>query len=519
MTRSSEETGVLCRGRRAGLQGATECAANELLLYAAFKHPIEVMCCRMFNPTRVAVCLLLSGLLAGQTVEKAPEAKAPDALHDLSMALETLSRRTGRAVVQVFSTGYALNSDENESTNTAYLTRQRSTGAGAIISEDGYIVTNAHVVQGGRRIQVQLAEVGARTPGHSILQPAGKRIDAKIVGIDRDSDLAVLKIDRTGLPILHFGNSEELRQGQLVLAFGNPLGLANSVSMGVVSSVARQIKPDDPMIYIQTDAPINPGNSGGPLLDADGRIVGINTFILTQSGGSEGIGFAIPSSIVRNVVYQIRKNGHVHRAEIGVYAQTITPALAAGLGLARDWGVILGDVEPDGPADKAGMKIADIVLSLDGKPMENARQLQVNLYRKPVGDKVTLEVLRGDQKQSYEVEVIERDDDPLRFADLVDPEKNVIARLGILGIEINQKIASMLPELREQYGVVVAARAAGSSYSTSLEPGDVIHAINGLPVSSIASVRQALDNLKTNEPAVLQLERNGRLMYLALELE
>jgi serine protease Do len=375
------------------------------------------------------------------------------------------------------------------------------------------------VIQGGRRIEVQLAESLVRATGRPVTGAPGKKLDAKIVGIDRDSDLAVLKIDRTGLPFLRFGDSEELRQGQLVLAFGNPRGLENSVTMGVVSSVARQIKPDDPMVYVQTDAPINPGNSGGPLLDADGRVVGINTFILTESGGSEGIGFSIPSNIVRNVVRQIRKDGHVHRGQIGVYAQTITPGLASGLGLSRDWGVLLGDVEPQGPADEAGLKVGDIVLGLSGKTMENARQLEVNLYRRPVGEKVAIEVLRGDQKLSFDVEVIERDDDPLRFADMVNPEDNVISRLGILGVEINKEIAQMLPDLRKHYGVVVAVRAAGSPYSTVLEPGDVIYSVNGTPVTSVVALRQVLDKLKTTDPTVLQIERDGHLKYLDLELE
>lgn len=471
-------------------------------------------------PTRVLTFLLLAaGLAAPQADVKPAEPKPPDALHELSAALEALAHRTGRAVVQVFSTGYTISSDEEDSGDTSLISKQHSTGSGVIISADGFIVTNAHVVRGGRRIEVQLGEP-ARLPGHSVVRPSGKRLPAKIVGIDRDSDLALLKIDQTGLPFLRFGDSEELRQGQLVLAFGNPLGLANSVTMGVVSSIARQIQPEDPMIYIQTDAPINPGNSGGPLLDPDGRVVGINTFILTQSGGSEGIGFAIPSNIVRAVVRQLEKDGHVHRGEIGVYAQTITPSMAAGLKLASNWGVVLGDVEPNGPAADAGLKVGDIVLSLNGKPMENARQLQVNLYRRAVGDKVTLEVLRDDRKLSFDVEVIERDDDPLRFADMANPEKNVIARLGILGVDIDQQVAQMLPDLRKKYGVVVAARAAGAAYSgAGLQPGDVIYSMNGEPITSVAALRQALDQRKADDPTVLQIERDGKLMFLDLELE
>jgi len=473
----------------------------------------------MYRPILVfALVLALCSLAPAQIAENAIENKTPDALHNLSTALETLARNAGRAVVQVYSTGFALNREESSS-EAALLTKQRSTGSGVLISADGYIVTNAHVVTGARHLEVQFAESLERQPGHSVIRPRATRMDAKVVGIDRESDLAVIKVDRTGLPFLAFGDSEQLHQGQLVLAFGNPMGLANSVTMGVVSSIARQIKPDDPMIYIQTDAPINPGNSGGPLLDADGHVMGLNTFIVSQSGGSEGLGFAIPSNIVRPVSEQLRKDGHVHRGQIGVYAQTITPALAQGLGLPKDWGVILGDVTPDGPAEAAGLKVGDIVLSLNGKTMENGRQLEVNLYRRALGTKVTLEVLRGGQKLNCEVEVIERVDDPMRFADMVNPEKNVVVRLGILGIEINQQVSQMLPDLRKKYGVVVAARAGGSLYSTELNPGDVIYAVNDAPVTSVAALRQALDKVKPTEPLVLQIERDSRLAYVALEIE
>ncbi len=466
----------------------------------------------------LVVLLFFAGLAQAQETGKAAGHTPPDALHELSASLESLSQHAGRAVVQVFSTGFVLN-DEDESGETALLTRQKSTGSGVIFRADGYIVTNAHVVKGSRQVQVQLGELREHASGHSVMRASGPKLEAKIVGIDRDSDLAVLKIDRTDLPVLEFGDSEQLRQGQLVLAFGNPLGLSNSVTMGVVSSTGRQIKTDDPMLYIQTDAPINPGNSGGPLLDADGRVVGINTFIISQSGGSEGIGFAIPSNVVRTVVEQLCKEGHVHRGQIGVYAQTITPALAAGLDLPKDWGVVLGDVEPDSPADKAGLKPGDVVLSLDGRVMENARQLAVHLYRKPVGETVALEVQRGAEKLTFKVKVIERQDDPQRFADMVDPEKNIVNRLGILCIEINQQVAQMLPDLRKPYGVVVAARAAGSPYSTELNPGDVIHAVDSEPITSVAALRAALDKHKPGDPTILQIERDGRLMYLDLEQE
>jgi serine protease Do len=464
--------------------------------------------------TKLPICFfaVMTAALA-----QAPAATRADALHDLSAQMEALSHNVSRAVVQIFSTGYVVNDERAPGSSAALVTRQRAAGSGVVLSADGYIVTNAHVVSGARKVRVRLADESAAADG--AMQP-GAVLEARIVGEDRETDLAVLKVERTSLSPLPLGDSDKLRQGQLVMAFGSPLGLENSVSMGVVSSVARQVKPDDTMLYIQTDAPINPGNSGGPLVDADGRVMGINTFILSQSGGSEGLGFAIPSNIIRNVYAQIRQTGHVRRSEIGVAAQTITPELAVGLGLPRDWGVLFSDVAPGGPADVAGLQPGDIAVSLNGKSMLDARQMQIGLYGYAVGSKIDIQVIRNGATRTIQVVTAERPGDPQRFADMVDPDKNLVKRLGILGIDLDQNVAALVPGLRKGSGVLVAARGGDSAYTgDDLELGDVIHSANTTAVTDIASLRKVLDALKDTDPLVLQVEREGRLLYLTMEVE
>jgi serine protease Do len=400
------------------------------------------------------------------------------------------------------------------------LVKQRATGSGVILDPAGYILTNAHVVAGARRLEVMLPSLpaGPRS-ARSVLRAHGRVAGARVVGIDEETDLAVLKVDEEGLPALSLADSEAIHQGQVVLAVGSPLGLENSVSLGIVSAVARQLEPESPMIYVQTDASINPGNSGGPLVDVEGRVVGINTLILSQGGGNEGIGFAAPSNIARNVFDQIRKTGRVSRGEIGLRAQTVTPELARGLGLPRDWGVIVADVTPKGPSAEAGLQIGDLVTTLDGKPMENARQLNVNLYRRPSGTGVILEVLRGDDRLRYVVTVRERSDDMSELATLVTPERNVVTRLGILALDLDDTIAPRLPALRAQAGVVVAASTGESATSDPLRPGDVIYALNGKPVAGIEALRSALAGLKPGDPVVLLAQRGAELRFVTLPPE
>ena len=299
------------------------------------------------------------------------------------------------------------------------------------------------------------------------------------------------------------------------------MGLENSVSMGVVSATARQIDPDRPDIYIQTDAPINPGNSGGPLVDVDGHVVGINTFILSESGGNEGLGFAIPSDVVRSVYEQIRKNGHVHRGEIGVYLHTITPELAEGLHLPVEEGVILEDVVPDSSADKAGLKVGDIVTTVGGKPVDDLRQFALDLYSYKVGENIDIGLLRDGKVQNVPVKVTEKSDDPERFADMVTGPDNLVNRLGILGLTINDSLREMIgDDLRIKTGVLVAARTPTSTLlGEGPQPGDVIHSVNGATVKNIDQLRNDLRGLKPGAPIVLQIERDGLLSYLVLESE
>ena len=465
----------------------------------------------------LAGCLLAaSGSTASSSVQSSTAAET--ALFQLSSSFEALAERVSPAVVQLFATGYSSTVGGSES---SLLGKSRSGGSGVILDPEGYIVTNAHVVTGAQHIQVLLARLPQGIPeGTSILKPRGEMLEAEIVGIDQETDLAVLKITEGELPFVELADSDELKQGQLVLAFGNPFGLENSVTLGIISAVARQLQPEDPMVYIQTDAPINPGNSGGPLIDANGKLVGINTFIFSQSGGNEGLGFAVPSNIVKNVFTQIRRSGRVSRGKIGVYAQTITPTLAVGLGLPQRWGVILGDVLPGGPAYLAGLKGGDLILTLDGKVMENGRQFDVNLYRRAVGDIVTLEVLRHAQKLSFRVRVIEQEDDFGRFADMVTPEENLVPRLGILAIDVDSKISQLLSPPRKLGGVLVALRSPNSPYwREGFLPGDVIYAINGEEIKSLAGLRAKLADLQTGDPVVVQVQRRETLRFIAFEIE
>jgi serine protease Do len=286
--------------------------------------------------------------------------------------------------------------------------------------------------------------------------------------------------------------------------------------MGVVSAVARQPDPDNPLVYVQTDTPINPGNSGGALVNADGELVGINTFILSSSGGNQGLGFAIPASVVAAAYPQLVKYGHVHQPAIGALVQTVNSELAAGLHLQRDFGVIVSDVIPGGPADTAGLKIQDIILSVDGVAIATLPQFAQTIYIHKTGERARLEVLRGADRARVEVPLVERPHKEDSFADLADPVKNLVRPLNILGVELTVDLAQALPDLRIPSGVIVAARTLGTrTGEIPLQTADVIHGTNGTPVTTLEGLRAELAKLKPGEAVALQIERHAQIFYVS----
>jgi serine protease Do len=444
--------------------------------------------------------------------------QSSDALHKLNESVDSLIRKVSPSVVQILVTGYGPIEQEHGSTG-AVIGRQRGIGSGFVIDPDGYIITNAHVVSGAQRVQVVLPAETTDGSVEAVLAARTNIVPARVIGVTRELDLALLKVDKMKLLALRIAPYRNLRQGEVVLAFGSPEGLRNTVTLGVISSVARQTDPDSPRVYIQTDAPINPGNSGGPLVNVDGEVVGVNTFILTQSGGNEGLGFAIPSGVVNVVYQQLRKFGRLHRTEIGVNIQAISPTLAAAMKLPRNYGVIISDVLPDGPAATAGVEIGDILLSVDGHMADSVPYVAFRLLSVNPGENARLELLRGKEHLTINVPVMEHTEAMDQVTALADPEKALVSPLGIIGIEIDQKIAQMLPDLRDPFGIIVAARSNLGGNEVPLAAGDIIRTLNGERMTTLAGLRTALKTLPPVAPVVLQIQRDQQLQFLSFTLD
>src|ERR1700751_1842495 len=403
-------------------------------------------------------------------ISRAPA--SPNLLRALDSSLETVVSKVSPAVVQIVVTGYGP-SESHGHTDTARIVRQHALGTGGIVDPDGYIITNAHVVEGAQRIKVILPPPAGDSPIE--IQPihAGQILEAKVVGTHKQSDLALLKIEATHLPAATLRSDVRVHQGELVFAIGTPEGLRNTVTMGVVSSLARQLDADSPMVYIQTDAALNPGNSGGPLVDIDGNVIGINTLMLSEGGGSEGLGFAIPAAIVNFDYRNLRKSGHVQRVALGLITQNITPTLAAGLGLARSWGAIVSDIAPGGAAEASGLQLNDIIVAIDGRQILGLPDVIMALYVHPPDKVIKVDALRGANPMSFEVFAKAYHEGIDDLADIPGLQKSLVRKLNVFVADLDSDLKPLLEDPRSDSGVVVVAQIGGNGLDTGLETGDI----------------------------------------------
>jgi serine protease Do len=370
---------------------------------------------------------------------------------------------------------------------------QRGLGSGFIISSDGYILTNAHVAGDAADVTVRLTD--------------RREYPAKVVGSDRRSDVAVLKIDARNLPVVHFGDASRLKPGQWVVAIGEPFGFENSVTVGVVSATARSLPGEEGFVpLIQTDVPLNPGNSGGPLFNMNGEVVGINSQIYTQTGGYMGLSFAIPIDVVKDVEEQLVKNGHVRRGRIGVAIQDVNAQLAQSFGLDRPRGALVSSVEKGGPGDKAGLKAGDVIVAVNGQPVDREYQLPLMVSKIQPGKNATLTVWRDRGTRDLTVTVDELKDPQARSN---TPGKDQSG--GKLGLAVRPLTPQEKAEANTN-GRLLVEDANGAAANAGIQPGDVIIAVNGQEVATVEQLRAAVD--KAGKTVALLIQRDQAQIFV-----
>lgn len=377
--------------------------------------------------------------------------------------------------------------------------RSQSLGSGFIISADGYILTNAHVIEDADEVTVRLTDQ--------------REFKAKVVGADKRSDIALLKISAKDLPVVSIGDSSKLEVGEWVAAIGSPFGFTNSVSQGIVSAKGRSLPGENIVPFIQTDVPINPGNSGGPLFNMNGEVVGVNSQIYSRSGGYMGLSFAVPIDLAMKVKDELLKHGTVRRGRLGVSIQGVTPEHARSFDLAKPGGALIASVDKDGPADRAGLEIGDIILKFDGKELASADDLVRAVAEGSPGSSAKLQVWRNGAAREITVKLGEAESKQMVQKRSL-PDK--AAEPGQLGLNLRELSRDERSALHTD-GYLLVAAVEGVAAESGIQPGDIIIAVNSQRVSSVRQLRAEL--AKVGKRAAVLVQRRGNMIFIPLKFQ
>ncbi|MGZ8212846.1 MAG: DegQ family serine endoprotease [Burkholderiales bacterium] len=380
--------------------------------------------------------------------------------------------------------------------------QSQSLGSGFIISADGFVLTNAHVVEAADEITVKLTDK--------------REFKARVIGSDRRTDIALLKIDANGLPFVRFGNPERLRVGEWVVAIGSPFGFENSVTAGIVSAKGRSLPQENFVPFIQTDVAVNPGNSGGPLFNLRGEVVGINSAIYSRTGGFMGLSFAIPIDVANDIVQQLKTVGRVIRGRIGVVIQPVTKELADSFGLQRTQGALVSTVEKGGPAEKAGIEAGDVILRFDAKPVNSSEDLPRIVGSTKPGSRVTMQIWRNKASRDVQVTVAELQED--RAAQQKRGAKPPAATPGVMGMSLSDLTDAQRKELKVEGGVLVN-EVQGAAARAGIRRGDVILAVNNQDVKSVEHFRELMGAVEKGRIVALLVRRGGNSLYVPFRVD
>jgi len=376
---------------------------------------------------------------------------------------------------------------------------QQGMGSGFIVDANGVILTNAHVVEGADEVRVRLAD--------------RREFKGKIAGLDHTTDIAVVRIDAKGLPTVKLGDPSKIRVGEWVVAIGSPFGFDNTVTAGIISGTSRSLPEGSYVPFIQTDAAVNPGNSGGPLFNMRGEVIGINSAIYSRTGGYMGLAFAIPIDVAKSVEEQLLKTGKVERGRLGVGIQEVSAALARSFGLERPQGALVSTLESGGPAEKAGIKPGDVILSFNGKPIEVANELPPLVAQTKPGTKAEVEVWRGGRKQTLGVAVAEMKGEQAARAGGDKPGAQEGGKLGLA-------VRPLTPEEKKQLGGraqgLVVEGASGPAAKAGIRRGDLVTAVNGQPVKSVDELRALIE--KSKDSVALLIRRGDATVFVPIEV-